>query len=357
MPFAIDVDDDVLADLRSRLASTRFTERSAPGWGGGVDPDYLREFVRYWADDFDWRAAESRLNTYPQFRARGQHFVHVRRDDTRPPVLLAHGWPSSFVEMLPLLDLLDTDVVIPSLPGFLFSDLPQGPLTRAAIAETFHEVMTDTLDYERYFVFGGDIGGAAGAYLATMYPDEVAGLHGIHGPFPASFDDPPPTPAEQAWIDIEEARDETDAGYSWIMGTRPDTIGAALADSPAGLAAWIIDKYRDWSDCHGDVESRWDRDTLCTVATLYWVTQSIGTSFRQYFDYEHNSPRPTVTVPVAVTRTFEEGMQTFPRSIVERAATDIRQYSEPDRGGHFMAFEEPRLVADELTSFMRLVNG
>ena len=253
-------------------------------------PGYLRSLVDYWANDFDWRAAEARLNAYPQFIDRGQHFVHVRRDSSRPPVLLAHGWPSSFVEMLPLADLLDVDVVVPSLPGFLFSALPDGQLTRAAIAETFHALMTETLGYERYFAFGGDIGGAASGWLATMYPQEVAGLHVIHGPFPADFDASPITAEEQAFLDADEAYDETDAGYSWIMSTRPDTIAAALADSPIGLAAWIIDKLRAWSDCGGDLEPRFDRDTLCTMLTLYWATECIGSSFRQYLDYPHNTP-------------------------------------------------------------------
>lgn len=353
--FTISVPSDVLDDLRSRLARARFTTPSAPGWDAGTDPAYLRSLVEYWATDFDWRAAEARLNGYPQFLDRGQHFVHVRRDPSRPPVLLAHGWPSSFIEMLPLLDLLDVDVVVPSLPGFLYSELPEGPLTRAAIAEGFHTLMTETLGYERYFAFGGDIGGAASGWLATMYPEEVAGLHVIHGPFPADFDAPPITPEEQAFLDADEARDETDAGYSWIMGTRPDTIAAALADSPAGLAAWIIDKYRAWSDCHGDLEARFDRDTLCTILTLYWVTESIGTSFRQYLDWPRNAKRPTITVPVAVTQTCEPPFDLFPRSIAERAASDLRRYSTPGRGGHFLAFEEPQLIADELGAFMRSV--
>jgi pimeloyl-ACP methyl ester carboxylesterase len=257
--------------------------------------------------------------------------------------------------MLPLADLLDVDVVIPSLPGFLFSELVEGPMTRAAIAEAFHVLMTESLGYERYFLFGGDIGGAASGWLATMHPRSVAGLHVIHGPFPADFDASPVTAEEQAFLDAEEARDEVDSGYSWIMGTRPDTIAAALADSPAGLAAWIIDKLDAWIDPAGDLESRFDRDTLCTVLTLYWVTESIGTSFRQYLDWPKNGPRPTITVPVAVTRSHEAGMELFPRSIAERAATDIRQYSTPDRGGHFLAFEEPRLIADELGAFMRSV--
>jgi pimeloyl-ACP methyl ester carboxylesterase len=354
-PFTIDVSDEVLDDLRSRLARTRFTTPSAPGWEAGTEPEYLRSLVDYWANDFDWRAAEARLNAYPQFRDGGQHFVHVRRDSTRPPVLLAHGWPSSFVEMLPLADLLDVDVVIPSLPGFLYSELPEGPLTRAAIAECFHTLMTETLGYERYFAFGGDIGGAASAWLANMYPQEVAGLHMIHGPFPADFDASPVTPEEQAFLDADEEYDATDAGYSWIMSTRPDTIAAALVDSPAGLAAWIVDKLRDWSDCGGELETRFDRDTLCTILTLYWATGSIGTSFRQYLDYPHNTPRPKITVPVAVTQSHEPGMHLLPRSIPERAASEIRQYSTPGRGGHFLAFEEPRIIADELGAFMRAV--
>jgi pimeloyl-ACP methyl ester carboxylesterase len=353
--FTISVPAEVLDDLRSRLARTRFTTPSAPGWDAGTDPAYLLSLVEYWATDFDWRAAEARLNAYPQFIDRGQHFVHVRRDPSRPPVLLAHGWPSSFIEMLPLLDRLDVDVVVPSLPGFLYSELPEGPLTRAAIAEAFHTLMTETLGYERYFAFGGDIGGAASGWLATLHPEEVAGLHVIHGPFPADFDALPITPEEQAFLDADEERDETDAGYSWIMGTRPDTIAAALADSPAGLAAWIIDKYRAWSDCHGDLETRFDRDTLCTILTLYWVTECIGTSFRQYLDWPQNAKRPTITVPVAVTQTCEPPFELFPRSIAERAASDLRQYSAPGRGGHFLAFEEPELVADELGAFMRSV--
>ncbi|HKH07600.1 MAG TPA: epoxide hydrolase [Agromyces sp.] len=353
--FTISVSPEVLDDLRSRLARTRFTTPSASGWEAGTDPAYLRSLVEYWTTEFDWRAAEARLNAYPQFRDRGQHFVHMRRDSSRPPVLLAHGWPSSFVEMLPLVDLLDVDVVVPSLPGFLYSELPQGPLTRAAIAETFHTLMTETLGYERYFAFGGDIGGAASGWLATMYPDEVVGLHVIHGPFPADFDEPPITPEEQAFLDADEAHDESDSGYSWIMSTRPDTIAAALADSPAGLAAWIIDKYRAWSDCNGDLESRFDRDTLCTILTLYWATESIGTSFRQYLDWPQNAKRPAITVPVAVTQSCEPPFELFPRSIAERAASDLRQYSTPGRGGHFLAFEEPRLIADELGAFMRSI--
>ena len=213
--------------------------------------------------------------------------------------------------------------------------------------------MTDVLGYQRYGAFGGDIGGAATAWMGALYPEQVAGIHMIHPPFPASFDDHPLLTAEQAFIDAEAAYDETDGGYSAIMGTRPDTIAAALIDSPVGLAAWIIDKYRDWSDCHGDVESRFDRDTLLTVVTLYWVTGSIGTSFRPYFDWGHNPARPAIAVPAAFTLSTEPSMANFPREIAERACTAIRHWSEPGRGGHFMPLEEPDLLATEMREFFR----
>ncbi|MGW5366449.1 epoxide hydrolase family protein [Actinopolymorpha pittospori] len=371
--FRIAVPDAVLDDLRSRLRGARFAVRSGSRpWHGGADPDYLRELVVYWADGFDWRAREAELNALPHYRAviagRGVHFLHMPA--TRPagapaplPLILSHGWPSSFVEMLPLADRLANpgryghdpanafDVVVPSLPGFLYSDLPDRPVTRAVVAETLHTLMTDVLGYRRYGAFGGDIGAVTTGWMGALYPGHVAGIHTIHPPFPASFDGQPLSPAEQAFIEAEQAYDRTDGGYSAIMCTRPDTIAAALVDSPAGLAAWIIDKLRDWSDCHGDLESRFDRDTLLTIITLYWVTRSVGSSFRPYFDRGHNTARPDITVPAAVTLSAEPVMAGVPREIAERCCRDLRAWSEPGRGGHFMPLEEPDLLAAELTAF------
>ncbi len=372
-PFRIDVSDAVLEDLRDRLSRTRFTDRTGEQpWQTGADPDYLRDLVSYWHDGFDWRAREAELNALPQYRAqvggRWLHFIHVTGQrpsggPARLPLLLSHGWPSSVVEMLPLADRLARpelyggdpadafDVVVPSLPGFLYSDLPEGQLTRAAMAKTLHLLMTDVLGYERYGAFGGDIGGVVTGWLGATYPEHVAGIHMIHPPFPGSFDGAPLAAAEQAFLEAEAAYDETDGGYSAIMGTRPDTIAAALVDSPAGLAAWLLDKYRDWSDCHGDLDSRIDRDTLLTIITLYWTSGSIGSSFRQYVDIHHNRPRPDITVPAAFTVSSEPVMANFPREIAERACTDIRRWSVPGRGGHFMPLEEPDLLAGEMREF------
>lgn len=367
-PFQIHVPDDTLADLKTRLTRTKFTQPSDAGhWAAGADPGYLRDLIAYWADGFDWRQAEATLNAIPQYTTQINghqvHFAHLRarhQPEQQLPLVLSHGWPSSFVEMLRLAPLLAEpddpadafDVVIPSLPGFLYSGLPQEKLTRQAMARVWHELMTSKLGYDRYGAFGGDIGGGATQWLGALYPGQVAGVHLIHAPMTDDFPDgQPATRQERRYLDALRAYDQGDQGYSEIMWTRPDTIAAALADSPAGLAAWIVDKYRDWSDCGGDVSARWDRDTLLTVLTLYWATGCIGSSFRSYYDYESNPPSPRITVPVAVTLSNEPAFAGFPRSLAERRCADLRHWSTPERGGHFMAHEEPEQVARELRAF------
>ncbi|ARX81696.1 epoxide hydrolase [Streptomyces alboflavus] len=372
-PFRIAVPDDVLSDLRARLTRTRFTTASdATSWAAGTDPAYLRDLVAYWADGFDWRAAETALNAFPhqvaEVAGSPLHFIHLRarRPEGAPaplPLVLSHGWPSSFVEMLGVArrladpaahggDPADAfDVVVPSLPGFLYSGLPQGPFTRRGVAETWHSLMTGTLGYDRYGAFGGDIGGGVTQWLGALYPEHVAGVHITSAVVSADFEKEPPTPAEQTYLDALAAYDIGDQGYSEIMCTRPDTVAAALMDSPAGLLAWIVDKYRDWSDCDGDVARRWDRDTLLTVATLYWATGSIGSSFRQYYDYHLNKRVPRVTVPAAVTLSNEPAFKDYPKSLAERVFADLRHWNTPERGGHFMAHEEPDQVAAELQAF------
>ncbi|WP_223772777.1 epoxide hydrolase family protein [Streptomyces sp. 135] len=374
--FRVSVSDDVLDDLRNRLRRTLFTTATDPTyWAAGTDPDYLRDLVAHWADGFDWRAAEAALNAHPHHIAEvagaSVHFVHLRaaRPDGGPaplPLVLTHGWPSSYVEMLDLArrladpgghggDPADAfDVVVPSLPGFLHSGPPPGTFTREGVAGIWHTLMTEALGYRRFGAFGGDIGGGVTQWLGARFPGEVAGVHITSAVVSADFDADPPTAEEQAYLDHLAAYDLDDQGYSEIMCTRPDTIAAALRDSPAGLLAWIIDKYRDWSDCDGDLEARWDRDTLLTVATLYWATGSIGSSFRQYYDYvRHNKPVPPVSVPGAVTLSHEPANLNYPKSLAERVFTDLRHWSTPRNGGHFMAYEEPEQVARELREFFR----
>jgi pimeloyl-ACP methyl ester carboxylesterase len=200
---------------------------------------------------------------------------------------------------------------------------------------------------------GGDIGAAVSGWLGARHPDHVAGVHVIHPSAPTDFEGRPLSAAEQAFLDGLTAYDETDGGYSAIMITPPDTVAAGLLDSPAGLAAWIVDKLRAWSDCGGDLERRFDFDVLLTMITLYWATGTIGTSFHQYYDHPATAKRPLVTVPAAITLSSEPLMRGLPRELAERAYADIRHWSEPGRGGHFMAHEEPELLAEELRSFFR----
>lgn len=366
-PFTIHLSDAELEDLRARLRGARFVHASSSRpWAAGVDPGYLGGLVSEWAETFDWRAVETKLNGLDHRQAVVQgtrvHFVRMSAgatDGEAIPLLLMHGWPSSFLEMLPLARALHEageargirfDLVIPSMPGFVFSELPDAPLTREVMAELMAALMRELVGEALFGVFGGDIGGTVAAWIAAKHPDRVLGLYMIHPPFPSDFTEPL-TQAEHAMLEAEAAFDEGDGGYSAIMGTRPDTIGAALMDSPAGLLAWVVDKLRDWSDAGGDLERRFDRETLLTLATLYWSTGSIGTSFRQYFDFPANGPRPMITVPAGFTLSAEAIIRDMPRSIAERACSDVRVWHPATSGGHFMAHEEPELLAGHLAEF------
>ena len=373
--FQIHVSDNVLDDLRMRLTHARFVTRTgSTPWQAGTDPDYLHELVAYWTNTFDWRAYEREINAIPQYLADVDglsiHYLHVPGvrvpGQTVPlPLILSHGWPSSFIEMLPLLPLLTDpgnhggdpadafEVVIPSLPGFAFSQLPTAkPVTRSLIADLWATLMTDVLGYRHFGAYGADIGASITNFLGARHPEIVLGIHLIHPALPTAI---PPTQAltsaEQAYLDRRKVEDEEDGGYSAIQITRPDTIAAALIDSPVGLAAWIVDKYRAWGDCHGDITTRFSFDTLLSILTLYWVTGTIGSSFRTYYDYAHNPERPLVTVPTGITLTTED--IGYPRELAERSYSDIRHWREPTVGGHFFPLEEPKLLAEELRSFFR----
>lgn len=368
-PLTIRVDDSILDDLDDRLARARFPEPSdAVPWSAGTDPRYLRELVHYWRTEFDWRVVELSLNDLPHrlvdIAGTRVHVVHVRAARGRAglPLVLTHGWPSAFIEMLPLVGPLTDpvahggadsdafDVVIPSLPGFGFSGVPDAPLTRSQIAGMWAAVMTE-LGYDTFGAFGGDIGGDVSNWLGIEHPDRIIGLHLIHPGIPPIARDDPSLAADELRFYAEvDAFDEQDGGYSAMQATRPDTLAAALIDSPSGLAAWIVDKFRAWSDCHGELDSAIDRDTLLSIITLYWVTGTIGSSFRTYYDYRHNRPRTRIHVPVGVTLSVEENL---PRSLVERLYSNLRQWREPGKGGHFMALEQPDQLVRDLRDFFR----
>jgi pimeloyl-ACP methyl ester carboxylesterase len=373
-PFTVHVSDEVLNDLRARLARTRWPDPlPLPGWTGGVDLDYLKELVAYWGDAFDWRAQERRLNGAPQFTTDVEgltvHFVHQHGRGPRPfPLVLTHGWPSSFVELLKLVPLLTDpaahgadagdsfDVVVPSLPGFPFSGrlARPGVCTAPNLAGLWARLMTEHLGYARFGAQGQDIGAAVTIRLGADHPDVVAGIH-LNGVLTFPPQDRPLSEAGRAFLARQESWRRTEGGYAAQQGTYPQTLACGLADSPAGLAAWIVDKFRAWSDCDGDVERRFTKDELLTNVTLYWVTGCINSSFLFYYDSQHapQSRAPgRVEVPVGVALFPKENPITGPREWADEMYT-IARWTELPRGGHFPAAEEPELLAAELRAFFR----
>jgi pimeloyl-ACP methyl ester carboxylesterase len=374
-PFSPQTPPEALDDLRGRLLATRWPDAPEDaGWGMGVDVDYLRELVAYWADGFDWPAQEAALARLPHFRVAlgglGIHFVHVRAQapaGAALPLVLSHGWPDAFwryVKVIPLLtdpgghgaDPADAfDVVVPDMPGYGYSDRPAGaPLDSIAVAGLWARLM-DVLGYRRFGAAGGDIGSHVSRYLALDHPDRVVAVHRTDAGVPFFAGDRSElAPEERAWIDAGAAWGATEGAYAALHRTKPQTAAVGLTDSPAGLAAWIVEKLRAWSDCDGDVERSYTKDEILTLVSLYWFTGTIGSSMRMY---RANGAIP----PAQLARRVEvpSGFALFPGDLVrpprawlERTANTVR-VTEPERGGHFAPFEEPELYAEELRAFFR----
>lgn len=377
-PFSVAVDPGVMDDLCGRIRRARLPE-PAPGqqWAQGTDREWLNDLLSYWADGFDWSAAERDLNGFAHFRARiGDtmiHFVHERaRHGSGIPIILSHGWPSCFAELLPLVPLLTDpaghgiegpafDVVIPSLPGYGFSSRPAvaGGVTYRYVAGLWNELMRG-LGYRRYAAGGGDFGSGIATFMALDDPAPLIGLHLTNLEL-APYTGPgsrPLSAAEQAFLDQSARWDQTERGYTAIQSTKPQTLGYALNDSPAGLAAWILEKWRSWSDCSGQLESRFSRDFLLTVVTLYWVTGTITSSMRDYYDNGRWQGEPRLgpgdfaPVPTAVS-VFPHPLVPEGEPPVEWAQRlyDIRRWTVMPRGGHFAPAEEPDLLARDIAAF------
>jgi pimeloyl-ACP methyl ester carboxylesterase len=366
-PFTIAVADEVLSDLRTRLLDTRWPE-AAPGppWEQGTDLAYLQELVAHWIDGFDWRAHERELNALHHFHATVDgtriHFVHERAPSGAGiPLILTHGWPSSFLELLALVPLLNDrfDLVIPSLPGYGFSQRPHRTgVTSRFTAGLWHELMRG-LGYERYGAHGADWGAAVSTFMALDDPEPMIGLH-LANLDNAPYTGPgsrPLSDAERAYVaDFQRWLDEERA-YGAIQSTRPQTLAYGLNDSPAALAAWILEKWRLWGDTAGDLERRFPRDFLLTNVTLYWATATIATSMRDYYDNRWSpdttiGPDDFVRVPTAVS-VFEHNFVPegrMPREWAERLY-DVRRWTPMARGGHFPAAEEPELLATDIAAF------
>ena len=342
------VEQPVLDDLRARLRATRLLPLARAGdWSRGTEPGYLRGVLAYWADGYDWRPHEQRLLALPWVPFGDGHALYrpatAPTGGGEPPVVvLLHGWPDSFLRfdrVLPLLD--DVTVVVPCLPGYPYGPtVPEpGMAGRVAMAERVAGLLAE-LGHDRYVACGGDIGSAVAQALAVNHPDRVAALHLTDIPFSHLFAlaDDELSPAEREYRVVGRRWTQAEGAYLQQQATKPHTLAVGLGDSPAGLAAWIVEKLRGWSDCDGDVETAFPRDDLLTWLTLYWVTGTIGTSFSAYFE------RPTTglgrpVAPAAVTL-FEHDLIKAPREYGERVF-DIRSWQEEPVGGHFAAWEQP----------------
>ncbi len=374
-PFKIHVPEEVLADLRARIRNTRWPDE-APGapWEQGTDLGYLRALLAYWADGFDWRARERALNSFAHRRVELDgvvvHFVYERaRRGSGIPLILGHGWPSAFTELLPLMPLLTDpaahgidgpafDVVIPSLPGYGFSARPgRTGVNYRYVAQLWHRLMR-VLGYQQYGAGGGDFGAGVATVMALENPDAVFGVHLSNlelSPYTGSGARPL-SAAESAYLADSEAWWRAEGGYKAIQSTRPQTLGYGLNDSPAGLAAWIVEKWRSWADSGGDLDRRVDRDFLLELLTIYWATQTITPSMRDYFDNRRYGvtfgPGDMVSVPTAIAgfvhQFASEGDP--PREWAERLY-QVRRWTPMPRGGHFAAIEEPELLARDIAAF------
>ena len=376
-PFTIAVENSVLDDLRQRLADTRWPDEIPnTGWDYGSNLTYIKELVDYWRTDFDWRAQEAKLNVFNHFKSEVDgldiHFIHEKGKGPNPiPLIITHGWPSCFFEMTKIIPLLadpashrgdaadSFDVVAPSLPGFGFSGHAQDRgMEVQRVAGMWNKLMTQNLGYPKFGAQGGDIGSGVTARLGFAHSDTLYGIHLTSITRPTPYLGPgskPVTDAEQALITQRDKWFQDEGGYNHIQGTKPQTLAYGLNDSPVGLAAWIVEKYRTWSDCGGDVEKSYTKDELLTIVTIYWVTQTISSSTRMYFENQKHlwtmEKDQKVPTPAGMAM-FPQEISKPPREWGERSY-DVRRWTEMANGGHFAALEEPQLLAEEVRAFFR----
>jgi pimeloyl-ACP methyl ester carboxylesterase len=373
--FSVRVPEATLDDLNRRLDAVRWPDE-LPGaqWDLGASLDYIKSLVSYWRGRYNWRQEEAALNRLPQYRLAIDgfriHFVHVRGKGPAPtPLVMTHGWPGSFVEMVKIIPVLTDpaahgglpedafDVVVPSLPGYGFSDRPgERGMNPNKIAALWVRLMGE-LGYERFAAQGGDWGSTVSTALGLDHPESIIGIHLNHiaGRFllGGTLEETPEDKAAVAFLAELRAWVDSEGGYGHLQSTKPQTLSYGLNDSPVGLAAWIIEKFRTWSDCGGDVERVFTRDELLTNVMIYWVTQTIGSSVRLYYESRQKplrlSPANRVTPPVAVA-VFPKEIPMPPRALAERGFNIVRWTVMP-KGGHFAAMEQPELLARDIQDF------
>jgi len=374
--FRISVHDNLLQDLRERLSRARLPDEppSAP-WSTGASVAYMQRLIGYWRNGFDWRSQEAMLNRFRQFivplAGIDLHFIHEPGKGPDPmPLLLSHGWPGSIVEFYKIIPLL-TDpahfggdpadaftVVAPSLPGYTLSFKPgQKRFGVKEAAEVLASLMSDVLGYQKFGAQGGDWGAFVTSRLGYRFPQNVIGIHLNMLPFRRNrkmLENP--TSEERAFFALLDKWSREETGYQWIQGTRPTTLAFGLTDSPVGLAAWMVEKFRAWTDNDGEPESAVSMDEMLTNIMLYWITGSIGASFWPYYALRHDGWPFPEGVPITVPTGYSEfpcEILRPPRSLAKRVYTNLTRWTEMPRGGHFAALEQPEALAREIREFFR----
>jgi pimeloyl-ACP methyl ester carboxylesterase len=371
--FKINIARSVIDDLKKRIAATRWTDEIENSqWEYGTNKTYLKELCDYWQHDFDWEKQEKYLNSFEHFKTNindvGIHFIHQKGEGQHStPLLLTHGYPDSFVRFLKIIPLLTKadengfsfDVIIPSIPGYGFSDIPTEPgMNTKRIAELVVKLMTDELGYEKFAAHGGDWGSSITEQIAFNYPASLIGIHLTDIPWHHLFTIPPDdlSETEKKYLEAGENWNQTEGGYAMIQGTKPQTLAYGLNDSPVGLAAWIVEKFYGWSDSDGNIESCFTKDELLTNLTIYWTTQTINSAFRIYFESMKAMYNPTgktakrIEVPTAVAM-FPKDLINAPKDFADRFF-NVQQWTEMPKGGHFAAIEQPELLAEDIRKFV-----
>ena len=380
--FTVNIKQSILDDLMNRIANTRWTDEIENSkWEYGTNKTYLKELCDYWQNTFDWKKQEEYLNSFAHFKTTvdgvALHYIHQKGErENSIPLLLTHGYPDSFVRFLKIMPLLTKadkngfsfDVIIPSIPGYGFSDIPTEPgMNKKRIAELFTNLMTKDLGYEKFVAHGGDWGGGITEQIALYHAESLLGIHLTDIPFEHGMNKPKDvTSSEKKYFEVTKKWQMTEGAYSMIQSTKPQTLAYGLNDSPVGLAAWIIEKFKSWSDNDGDLETCFTKDELLTNLTLYWATETINSAMRLYneamqamvnamynplvklnpFDKTGNKSK----VPAAFA-IFPKDISTPPKDLAERFF-NVQQWTEMPKGGHFAAMEQPKLLADDIRKFV-----
>jgi len=384
-PFTIAIPEEALEDLRTRLRQTRWaTDFGNDDWRYGANEEYLHEFVDYWLNNYDWREQEKKMNSFANFRTEIDgvpiHFIHEKGKGPNPtPLILTHGWPWTFWDLneviRPLTDPASFggdpedafDVIVPSLPGFGFST----PLRKTGVqpvqtADLWLKLMRDVLEYDQFGAQGGDWGAFVTAQLGHKYPEHLMGIHmtlpwllGEGGFMPASADDY--GPGEEDWFEQMNTRMQSAASHVAVHSNDPQTLAYAMNDSPVGLAAWLIERRRNWSDCDGDIEKSFTKEHLINTVMIYWLTESFSTTVRYYWENARapwtasHDRKPTIETPTAIA-VFPRELILVPRKLAEER-TNLQRWTLMPSGGHFAPAEEPELVVEDLRAFFRTIKS